>query len=286
MLTSSAIHVREVASMSTVRETSLPRHLTSPVASLQWSPSSRMLLVASAEEIHVFSACEEEDFRATIRSPVPPAAKLAYAGFGACDTEICVSASLGLKFAVFDIKSSRIVEIANPKFYTAASIQKGLSFRPHTGHLTVLTRVSGKDMISIHHPATKEIQRAWSPDTTDAQGLAWSPDGKWLAVWESAAHGHKVLFHHPDGSLYKTWSGPQVLVPTDAEAKLGPGARLLEFSADSRTLAIGDSSKRICLFNMPSVTESMRLQHPACIVPSETLQVRPSLQHSSDPPHC
>lgn len=285
-LSASTIHVREVESLSTVRDTTLPRHFTGPVASFQWSPSSKMLLVASADEIHVFSACEEEGLYATVRNPVPPAAKLAYAGFGASDTDVCVCASLGLKFAVFDITSSRVVEIANPKFYTAASVRKGLCFRPETRHLTVLTRASGKDMISIHHPKTKEIQRSWSPDTIDAQGLAWSPDGKWLAVWESAAQGHKILFYTPDGNLFKTWFGPQPLVPADAENKLGLGVRLVEFSADARVLAIGDGSRRICMFSMASVTESMRLQHPTSVAPTDTLQVGHQLHSLSDPPHC
>lgn len=272
-LSASVLRIREVESLSTVRETTLPRAFTGPVTFFQWSPSSRMLLIASVDEIHVFSARQDEDLHATVRSPVPPAAKLVYAGFGAADTDVCVCASLGLRFAIFDIKSSRVVEIANPKFHTAATARKGFCFRPETRHLAVLTRTSGKDLISIHNPQTKKLQRSWSPDTIDAQGLVWSPDGKWLAAWESAAHGHKILFYTPDGNLFKTWSGPRALVPTDVEAKLGPGVRLLAFSADARCLAIGDSSRRICMMNMASVTESLRLQHPNGIVPTDSLQV-------------
>lgn len=241
----------------------------------QWSPSSRLVLVASADEIHVFSALEQNDnFRATIRNPAPPAAKLVYVGFGASDTDVCVCASLGLKFAVFNLASSKAVDVANPKFHTTALVRKGFCFRPESQHLAVITRTSGKDMISIHHPKTKELQRSWSPDTIDAQGVVWSPDGKWLVTWESAAHGHKVLFYTPDGNLFKTWSGPQSLVPADADIPLGPGVRLLDFSADAINLVIGDSSRRICIINMTSVTESLRLLHPNTIVPTDTLQVR------------
>lgn len=272
-LSASTLHVREVASLDTVRETTLPRAVAGPVMFFQWSPSSRMLLIASVDEIHVFSAREEDDLHATVRSLVPPAAKLVYAGFGAADTDVCVCASLGLKFAIFDIKSSRVVEIANPKFHTAATVRKGFCFRPETRHLAVLSRTSGKDMISIHNPQTKALQRSWSPDTIDAQGIVWSADGKWLVAWESAAHGHKVLFYTPDGNLLKTWSGPRALVPTDVEAKLGPGVRLLALSPDARCLAIGDSSRRICMMNMAYVTESLRLQHPNNLVPTDSLQV-------------
>ena len=83
-----------------------------------------------------------------------------------------------------------------------------MSFRPSTHHLAVLTQSAGKDMVSIHSPKMREVQRAWFPDTVDVQGLLWSPDGKWLALWESAAQGHKVLIYTPDGHLFKDWRGP------------------------------------------------------------------------------
>lgn len=269
------VSVREVKSLHIVRELTLPRNFVGPVVSFQWSPSSRLLLVASADEIHVLSVLEnEKGHRATIRNPIPPAAKLAYVGFGASDTDVCVCASLGLKFAIFNLASSKAVEVTSPKFHTAASVRKGFCFRPESQHLTIITRISGKDMISIHHPKTKELQRSWSPDTIDAQGVMWSPDGKWLVTWESAAHGHKVLFYTPDGTLFKTWAGPQPLVPADADIPLGPGVRLLDFSVDAMNLVIGDSSRRICIVNMASVTESLRLLHPTSIVPTDTLQVR------------
>ncbi|KAJ4425070.1 hypothetical protein N0V82_000352 [Gnomoniopsis sp. IMI 355080] len=268
------VNVREVNSLHTIRELTLPRSFVGPVVSFQWSQSSKLVLVASTDEIHVFSVLEEEgSFNANIRNPAPPAAKLVYVGFGASDTDVCVCASLGLKFAVFNLASSKAVEVANPKFHTAASVRKGFCFRPKSQHLTVITRTSGKDMISIHHPKTKELQRSWSPDTIDAQGVVWSPDGRWLVTWESAAHGHKVLFYTPDGNLFKTWSGPQPLVPADADIPLGPGVRLLDFSADATNLVIGDSSRRICIINMTSVTESLRLLHPNTIVSTDTLQV-------------
>lgn len=208
-------------------------------------------------------------------------------GFGAFDTDVIVCASLGLRFAVFDLASSAIVEIANPKFHMPATVRKGFCFRPASRHLAVITRTSGKDMVSIHHPKTKELQRSWYPDTVDAQGIVWSPDGQWLVTWESAAHGHKTLFYTPDGNLFKVWSGPQPLTPAEADINLGPGVRLLDFAADGSLLAIGDSSSRICVLNMASITESLRLQHPSSIVPTDTLQVcsTHSPTHLPDPSH-
>lgn len=272
-LHASTINVRAVGSLRTVRDISLPAGFSAPVVAFQWSFSSRLLLVASVDEIHVYSAVAAT-FHATVRAFAPPAAKPVYIGFGPVDTDVYVCASLGLRFSIFDVTASRAIEVANVKFCTAATVRKGFCFRPATRHLTVLTRISGKDMISIHHPTTKEVQRSWSPDIVDAQGLVWSADGRWLVTWESAAHGHKILIYTPDGNLFKVWSGPQALVAADADAQLGPGVRLLEFSADARNLAVGDSSRRICILDMDSGAESLRLQHPATVATTDTLQVR------------
>lgn len=273
-LSASSLHLRAVESLHTIRDIDLPRDLSGPVTSLQWSPTSSLLLVASAHQIHVFSVAEDA-FHATIRNPLPPAAKPVLVGFGASDYQICLCASLGLRFAIFDLRSSKAVEVANPKFHaTPSACCRGFCFRPRTGHLSILTRISGKDMISIHDPSSVQAQRSWFPDTVDAQGLIWAPDGHWLLTWEAAAHGHKVLFYSSDGNLLKTWSGPQPLVAADSDLGLGPGVKLLEFSADARRLAVGDSSRRICILDMASVTESLRLQHPNSIAPTDTLQVR------------
>lgn len=269
----STINIRAVESLRTVRDIDLPAGFSGAVVAFKWSSSSRLLLVASVDEIHVYSAFDAA-FHATVRNPVPPAAKPVYIDFGPVDTDLYVCASLGLKFTVFDLAASRAIEVTNIKFCTAATVRKGFCFRPHSRHLTVLTRMSGKDMISIHHPATKEVQRSWIPDLVDAQGILWSPDGRWLVTWESAAHGHKILFYTPDGNLLKAWSGPQALVASDVDAQLGPGVRLLDFSADAQSLAVGDSSRRICILDMKSVAESLRLQHPSTVTTTGTLQVR------------
>lgn len=247
------------------------------MSAFQWSSSSRHVLVASFDQIHVFSAVDG-NLHATIRNPVPPAAKPVFVGFASSDAEVCVCASLGLKFAIFHLLSSKAVEVVNPKFHTVATAARGFCFRPKTRHLAIMTRTSGKDMISIHDPVTKDVQRSWYPDTIDAQGLMWSPDGRWLVTWEAAGHGHKVLFYTPDGNLFKIWSGPQDLTD-DAHVKLGAGVRLLECSADGRSLAIADCSKRVCMLNMTCASEAVRFNHPGSIVPTDTLQVRdPCLQ--------
>ena len=250
----------------------LGQDFAGPVLNFQWSPSSRLLLVADAEQVRVVSAADDK-FSATIRNHGAAGTKPAYVGFGASDREVCVIAAFGLKFSMFNLASSQASEIASPKVFSSSAAPKCFSFRPETRHLALLTRSSGKDMVSIHSYPTRELQRSWAPDTLDAQGLAWSPDGRWLAVWDSAAHSHRVLFYTSDGHVFKTWSGPANPPPEDRDYLLGAGVRSIQFSADARHLAIGDSSRSVCLLSMASVTETMRLRHPKTLVSRETLQV-------------
>lgn len=279
-LHTSTINIRAVESLRSLREIHLPAGFAGSVLAFQWSSSSRHLLVASVDEIHVYSAFDAA-FHATVRNFAPPAAKPVHIAFGPVDTDVYICASLGLKFTIFDLAASRATEVANIKFGTAATVRKGFCFRPGSRHLAVLTRMSGKDMISIHHPTTKEVQRSWFPDLVDAQGVIWSPDGRWLVIWESAALGHKILFYTPDGNLFRVWSGPQTLVAADADAQFGPGVRLLDFSADAQSLAVGDSSRRICILDVKSAAEALRLQHPNTVATTDTLQVRITWQEDT-----
>ncbi|KAL2024636.1 hypothetical protein VTK56DRAFT_6837 [Thermocarpiscus australiensis] len=272
-LLSNVINVRAVHGLDVVNVIQLAQDpSTGPVLSFQWSPSSRLLLVADAERVQVVSALDDS-VNAVIRNYVGPGTKLAYVGFGASDTEVCVISSLGLRFAIFDLASSRAVEIGSPKIFSPSSASRCFSFRPETHHLALLTRAAGKDMVSIHGFPEREVQRSWAPDTVDAQGLTWSPDGRWLAVWDSAAQGHKVVLYTSDGHVFKTWSGPANPAPEDRDYALGAGVKSIQFSADARYLAIGDFSRSVCILSMASVTETMRLQHPRALIPKETLQV-------------
>ncbi|KAK3379399.1 hypothetical protein B0T24DRAFT_675194 [Lasiosphaeria ovina] len=274
-LFASVVNVRAVRGLEVVNVVKLPPDFAGPVLSFSWSPSSRLLLVAGVDQIHVVSALDtsSSSFHATIRNPVAPGTRPAFVGFGTSDAEICVLSSFGLKFAVYDLASSKATEIASPKFFSPSAACRCFSFRPQTRHLALLTRVAGKDMLSIHGFPARELQRSWAPDTVDAQGVVWSPDGRWLVVWDSPAQGHRVLFYTPDGQVFKSWSGPASPPPKDRDYAVGAGVKFVQFSADGRHLAIGDCSRSLCVLGMASVTEALRLQHPSSLVPRDTLQV-------------
>jgi len=269
----SSLLVRAATSLELVRTIKLPSDLSggASVTSFLWSPSSTRVLVALTDQIHVFSI-SGGDYHGYAQVPQPLSVKPAFVSFGATDDEVCVFSPVGLKLSIVNLASSKAVEISNPKFFSTMSAPKGFSFRARSRHLALLTRVAGKDMISIHAAETREIQRSWYPDTVDAQGLAWTPDGKWLVVWDSPAHGTRVFFCAPDGHVFKEWRGVHPQTETDDMDQYGPGVKTLAFSPNSRYTAVADGTSRICMLN-DRLVEEVRLHHTQTIEPKETLQV-------------
>lgn len=275
---SSVITIRSTKTLDIVKSLDIPPEALAggPILGLQWSPSSRFVLIALADQVHVFSVLLDEHVHAVIRNPVLPAARPTVFGIVAAsvENEVYICSSLGVKFAIYNMQTRITVEISNPKFYSHATARRSFSFRPATRHLAFLSRTGGKDLISFHHPVTREVERSWTPDTVDAQGLMWSPDGKWLVVWDSPAHGHRALFFTPDGQIFKSWSGGRAdPSETNGDDALAAGVKVTNFSTDGKLLAIGDHSRCISIFDMTAVSELLRLQHPATLVPGDNLQV-------------
>lgn len=178
-----------------------------------------------------------------------------------------------MKLSVFNLLTSKSVDITAPKFYNPGVAGKGISYRPRTSNLALLTRSAGKDVVSIHARDTLEVTRSWNPDTIDAQGISWSPDGRWLAVWESASQGHGLLVYAADGYLYKTWNGPVPMAGDDVDLALGAGIKMFEWNKTGTHVAIGDYSRRVTILTSPQFTESMNILHTNTIKPTDSLKV-------------
>ncbi|KAJ3482341.1 hypothetical protein NLG97_g7595 [Lecanicillium saksenae] len=269
-LSAQTISVRSVETLQTEHAIQLPSDI-GPVGSLLWSPSSTRLLVCAGENIHVFSASIDSSFHATISSPLLPGEKANIARFGARDSEVLICSPSGLKIAIFNLSTSTAVEVANPKFHQPSSVGRSYSVRSETEHLAILTRSTGKDFVSIHHPITRQVQKSWAVETVDAQAVSWTPDGKWLMLWESAAHGHHLVLYAADGQHFRTITGINLSENPDASLELG--IKTCQPSHTSELCAIGDHSRDVVVLQTDSWRKKVKFSHPVTIVPQDTLQV-------------
>ncbi|KAK8125679.1 WD40 domain-containing protein [Apiospora kogelbergensis] len=246
----SGVNIRDVASLEVVRSIGLPAEVAGSVTTFASS------------------------YHATIRNPALSGAKSVFVDFGQNDDEVFVFSALGIKLSIFPLSSSQVVEISNPKCYSPSTVAHGFSFRSQSGHLALLTRTAGKDMISIHSPGTRAVARSWNPDVIDAQGICWAPDGRWLVVWESAAHGIRVLFYTADGNLYRDWTGPQPASPDSIDHGLHAGVKQLAFSHDGRYVAVADYERSLYILSTSNLMQCIELIHPlGSIELQDTLQV-------------
>lgn len=177
--------------------------------------------------------------------------------FGGDGNEVLVFHAFNTKLSVFGLDSGRSHVIKSPKF----SHQNGFGYRPKTGQLAMLLKPETSDLLTVHESRSQELIGREVLPTVDAQGLKWSPDGHWIAVWDAASAGTKVLICTADGQLFRTYTG---LPESDDSFDLG--VRSIEWgpalnNGSSQVLSVGKvdgtvellGTKTVILFPSPSV---------------------------------
>ncbi|KAI4256679.1 MAG: hypothetical protein L6R42_006084, partial [Xanthoria sp. 1 TBL-2021] len=93
--------------------------------------------------------------------------------------------------------------------------------------------------------------------TVDARGIEYSPDGNWLAVFDTASAGCRVIILTGDGHHLKTHSLPQ--------DELNLGVRCIQWSPTGDYLAIGDHESNLTLLGKSTFTPRLKLFHPRTV---------------------
>lgn len=170
--------------------------------------------------------------------------------FGADETEVLVFHAWNTKLSVHSLETGRSSVIKTPKF----AHHLGFGYRPKTRQLAILLKPETSDLLTVHEPRSYELVNRTVLPTIDAQGLKWSPDGKWIAIWDIASAGTKVLVFTADGQLFRTYSGPSGL-----DDSFDLGVKQIEWSPAphqgiSETLAVGKVNGNIDLLRTRTVS--------------------------------
>ncbi|KAF8419321.1 hypothetical protein EV426DRAFT_291421 [Tirmania nivea] len=205
------------------------------------------LLVADEETIQVYDM-KDDKWTATINQGF---GGIRNVDFGRNQDEVIVFADYQLKITVWSLVNSKHIEIPNPKFSTNV----GYGYRPCTSHFALLCRQSTHDVITVHNHTNYRLASTWTLPTLDAQGLKWAPCGRWIAVWESAALGYKVLIYTSDGHLYRTY---------DRQCE-GLGVKSVEWSPNSDFLTIGSYDGRMVFLSNYTFSPVIEMNHTSTI---------------------
>ena len=202
---------------------------------------ARRLLIANNDVVLIWDI-DDPQWHATISGVTSHVRKIEEISFGFSGDDVLIFSAFGIKVTIWSLVSGRGVEIKDPKSHTSC-----LAFRPQTGHLALLTRPATNDVLLLLNPKTHELVESIDLATIDAQGVKWSPDGQWLAIWDAASVAYKVLIYTANGHLFKTYAGGQ-----DAE-KIGLGVGSLQWCPSARDLVVGDCNHRVTLLRTTTV---------------------------------
>ncbi|KAK3043952.1 hypothetical protein LTS18_002571, partial [Coniosporium uncinatum] len=153
--------------------------------------------------------------------------RLVNAGFGGSKEEVLLFSDFGSKVTTWSLKTGRSVEIRDPKF-----AHRGYGFRPKTGLFALLSRPGPQDVLTLHAPGTYFVLKTMQLPSVDAQGLKWSPDGRWLVIWDTPSVGCNIYVYTADGHLFRTYSGDA------GNDGLGLGMKSIGWSAAGDYLAL------------------------------------------------
>ncbi|KAM5475396.1 hypothetical protein MauCBS54593_001084 [Microsporum audouinii] len=210
--------------------------LTGPVKFLQWAArdpqgdnntTAQRVLCASGNKIFVYDA-GDETWSAKIDAGENTT--LTHVNFSPSSGEVIAIPEFNTHLTIFSLLSGQQRVIKAPKFAGHSTY----AFRPKSGHLALLSRGKSGDVLSLHEVETHEVITAVNLATTDARGLKWSPDGNWIAVWDTASQGSMVVVYTADGQWFRNYEGSKTGDDDDDF-----GIRTIEWSPDSQLLAIG-----------------------------------------------
>jgi WD40 repeat protein len=163
--------------------------------------------------------------------------------FGRTADEVLCFSDFGSRITAWNLKSGRSVEIRDPKFPSA----RGHGFKPSTGLFALLSRPGPQDVLTLHAPGTYFVVKTVTLPSVDAQGMNWSPDGRWIALWDTASVGFRVYIFTADGSLYRVYQGD------GGDDGLGLGVKSVEWSPKCDYLALGGYDRRVVLLSTRTV---------------------------------
>ncbi|PWN33645.1 uncharacterized protein FA14DRAFT_147591 [Meira miltonrushii] len=263
------LQIRVSTTLQVVRAWTLPF----AVQCVRWSPDGSMIMLLGKNRIRIMAvdprtAAHFYSGDQTIDGNMGPDAIFSVeagaegliGGQWINNATICGFTSDHLQAMLYDIETGSVAVIKNTKSNKAF-------ISPSHSYIAFLTKQDGNDFVTILkscknvHEDTSEwrVMQEFSAKTSDSSGICWSPDERYLAVWEGMLE-YKIQIFSLFGHLQATYAIeadiPTTMLPSAlptnagslmSHSAAGLGIRELRWSPSGNFIVAGDYYDRIRL---------------------------------------
>ncbi|KAI9599541.1 hypothetical protein BDF19DRAFT_9065 [Syncephalis fuscata] len=220
---------------------------TDQLRELHWSPDSELLMSVTAKTDLVQVWCvDDEKWTASLDEAAAGVSRVAWS---ADSRHILCFSDLQLRLTIWSLTDKEAFYIKYPK-----QREKGLSVTKDGCYMALAERKEVKDHIGIYDVNNWTLATTFLVDTLDLEGLQWSPNGQFLAVWDTLLE-YKLLIYTLSGQLVKSF------IPDWR----GLGVRSVAWSPSSQFLAVGGYDQKVHLLNHFTWSVIASFEHPAAI---------------------
>ncbi|KAF1995624.1 WD40 repeat-like protein [Amniculicola lignicola CBS 123094] len=288
-LAGTRLQLHSLASLTLIRNIPLPAAFDLRNAKLAWSPpttcptpatatpprkphpaKSNRVLISDDDNTRVYDL-RDPKWQAVISNGSGGMGKNVHVAFGRTEDEVVVFSDYASKATIWCLRSGRTVEIKDPKF--SGKEGKGWGYRPGCRGggaevLAMLCRAAGQDLLMLLAPGTYKVVKRVEVGTVDAQGLKWSGDGRWIAVWDAQGVGYRLDVYTADGHLYRTIARETPMEYNEFGIE-GLGIKSVEWVPGGEYLAVGGWDRRVRILSTRTFAPVVFLEHTEIVdIPS------------------
>ncbi|KAJ1651903.1 hypothetical protein IWQ61_007635 [Dispira simplex] len=213
------------------------------IQDVQWNPHSDYILTASYKEgkVDVWSLQDEKWHTDIDESYVG----LASARWCKDGIHVLTVAEFQLRLTIWSLLTGEIYYIQHPKFK-----DRGFSYSPDHRFVAVAERQEAKDAVGVYSTNPWCLQKQFTVDTIDMENLAWSPDGRYIVVWDLGVD-YKLFVYNPLGILKRSYSAYSD----------GLGIKTVRWDPQAKFLVVGSFDQKVRLLNTYDWTPFTTFHH-------------------------
>ncbi|RKP37808.1 WD40-repeat-containing domain protein [Dimargaris cristalligena] len=216
-----------------------------PIQDIQWGPHSDYILSASYKQAKVdVWNLQDEKRHIDIED--------AFCGMNSArwcpdGIHIMVVSEFQVRLSIWSLLSGEAFYIQYPKYK-----DKGISYSSDDRFVAILERQESKDAVGVYSTDPWALQKQFTVDAIDIENIAWSPDDRYIAVWDSNVD-YKVFIYNPLGILKRTYRAYED----------GLGIKSVTWDPFSQFLAVGSYDQQVRLLNTYNWSPFLTLKHPS-----------------------